>query len=116
MTVSDIEWTTIPTWQTAKLVGFKRAGLIRFLLDGEVVFLSYAASPATGLGARIGAYRRNGAEGRVAERMINRHKDELTLQFCFLDLPRDEIRALCDKLVQRDKPAWNTPKRYLGRI
>ncbi len=116
MTEPHIEWTTLDRWQTVNLVGFKQPGLIRFLLDGEVVFIAYAASPETGVGARIGAYRRCGAGKDLVERRIARHRDDLDLQFCFLDQPRDRIRALRDQLVKRDKPAWNTPNGYRGRI
>lgn len=112
----NFDWITLHGWQTVKLVGFKQAGLVRFLLDGEVVYVAYSASPETGVGARIGAYRRCGPGGELAERKIKEHRDRLDLQYCFLDLPRARIRGLRDKLVERDQPSWNTPNGYLGRV
>lgn len=114
-TITQLDWITIPHWQTACLVGFKRPGLLRFLLDGEVVFIGYAASAKPGLYGRIYAYQRGGTPGQKAGQMIYEHRALLQLQVAYLDLPEREIRDLCHALIERDRPAWNALHGYPGR-
>lgn len=109
-------WTTIPDWQHATLVGFKQPGLFRFLLKGKVMFLGYAASPKTGVGARIEVYRRGGARKQKAGRLIYRHRDELELQVAFLDWPSIQVRDLCKDMLEEDCPPWNAKHNYRGRF
>ena len=111
-----LAWTTIPNWQHATLVGFKQPGLFRFLLKGKVMFLGYAASPKTGLGACITAYRRGAAFTQSAGRRIFRQQEELELQVALLDWPSVEIRDLCKDMIEADRPPWNARHTYRGRF
>lgn len=112
---SQLDWVTMPHWQNAGLVGFRTTGLLRFLLNGEVMFMSYAANAKTGLHARIQAYRSGAARKQPAGQQIWQHREQLELQFVVLALPDREIRDLCKAMVERDRPEWNAQHGYRGR-
>lgn len=111
----QLDWVTVPHWQSARLYGFNRPGLVRFLWSNDVMFLGYAGPCKPGLGGRIRAYRRGGTPGQDAGQKIYEHRDLLELQVTFLDLSGREIRDLCQALIERDRPAWNALHGYRGR-
>lgn len=110
-----LDWITIRQWQTAGLVGFNRPGLFRFLWNGDLMFMGYAASAKPGLCGRIQAYQHGGTSDQKAGQMIYEHRALLVLQVAYLDLPERKIRDLCHALIERDRPAWNVPHGYRGR-
>lgn len=109
------EWHSIPGWQTHSLALVNGAGLYRFLLDGCVVFIGYAASAKPGLKDRIYAYRRGDAPNHHATQRIFEMKDKLELQLAFLDLPPLEIRAVGKELIRIEKPTLNKKNAFAGR-
>lgn len=115
ITIPELDWRTVQDWQTATLL-IMGAGLIRFLLDGSVVFIGYAASASPGLAARIYAYRRGDIKTHRASQQIARLKDRLELQIAFLDRPPLEIRAVGKELIRRENPALNRKNAFAGRI
>lgn len=111
----QIDWVTIPQWQNSGLVGFNRPGLFRFLCNGDLMFMGYAASAKPGLYGRINSYQRGGTRGQVTGQKVYEQRELLELQVAYLDLSGREIRDLCHALIERDRPEWNVRHGYRGR-
>lgn len=115
--IKDLKWSTFEHgWQKAVLMGMNKAGLLRFRLDGKVVFVAYASSSKPGLGARISAYRRGAGKFGFAGPLIVKHLDELVLEVAEVSGEPRFIRDLCKAIIERDKPAWNTENGFAGRF
>lgn len=115
--IKDLDWSTFGHgWQRARLLDMNKAGLLRFRLNGEVVFVAYAAKSKPGLGARISAYRRGADKFGIAGPLIVKHLDELVLEVVELGGDPIFIRDLCKAIIARDKPEWNSEHGFAGRI
>lgn len=113
--ITESDWVTIPSWQTANVSLLTGTGLLRLRWDENLIYYGYAASRSTGFRSRIAAYRRGDGPEEYAAHKIFKHQSILELQIVQLDAPRMEIRNLCHDLIKRDRPSWNKPKRYPGR-
>lgn len=113
--IPDAGWETIPSWQTACLADFKGVGLFRFLYRGFPMFFGYAASPRTGIAARLYSYRRGGNRKHWATQAIYHAQFELEAQFVLLDWPRRDIKILCHDIIRRELPPWNDKNPKRGR-
>jgi hypothetical protein len=114
--IPTIDWVTIPDWQGGSFAFLTAPGLLRFRLNGRVVFIGYAASPKKGVGSRIAAYRRGDVKTHRAAQQISEHKEKLELQIALLDLPPREIRAIAKELIRREDPRLNKKHNHPGRI
>lgn len=112
---SPLHWYSIPGWQTGSLSILKQSGLFRFLLDGVVVFVGYAARHKPGLGGRIAAYRRGDGKAHRATQRIVQLKPRLELQIAFSDDEPWRIRDRCHDIIRREQPSLNAKDPKRGR-
>lgn len=111
-----LEWVTIPDWQEGSLPNLAETGLLRFRLDGRVVFIGYATSAKTGLRGRIAAYRRGDIKTHRANQKIAQIKHRLELQVAVLYLSPTRLREIAQGLRAKERPILNEKNPYAGRI
>ncbi|MFL0670482.1 MAG: hypothetical protein ACJLS3_03315 [Erythrobacter sp.] len=110
------KWFNLPDWQEGPLQNLAEPGLFRFVLNGRVVYIGYAARAKPGLAGRIAAYRRGDVKTHRASQAIARLKDQLELWVMFSDAPPAEIKRAAKEIVRRYNPRFNRINSFLGRI
>lgn len=110
------KWFNLPDWQEGPLTNLFEPGLLRFVLNGRVVFISYASSAKPGLAGRIAAYRRGDVKTHRAAQEIARIKDQLELWVLLSNDPPAEIRRVAKELVRRHNPRLNSRNSFPGRF
>jgi hypothetical protein len=111
-----LQWEVVPDWTECPLANWAKPGIYRFLRDGRVVFIGYAASSKPGLSGRIAPYRRGDVKTHRASQTIAQNKHRLELQVAVIDLPPKRIRGIARELIAKARPVLNEKNTYAGRI